>query len=68
MTTAAWFLIAEDGQPMGMWFQERADPTPIVGERLQGEEGWQAGEVLEFRELTRACAMRRYRVVIHVLR
>lgn len=66
--TAAWFLVTESGQPLGMWLQERADPAPVRGERLQGDDGWQEGEVVEFQEMPRACSMRRYRVVIRIVR
>ncbi|MBI4339347.1 MAG: hypothetical protein HY680_05275 [Chloroflexi bacterium] len=66
--TAAWFLISQEGKPLGMYLQERANPAPEEGERIRHGDGWQEAKVLAWEELPRVCAMRRYRVVIRIVR
>ena len=67
MTAAAWYLFAEDGQPLGQMIQEGESPFPVIGQRLTDGKDWRVAEVVGFEDLAHICAMRRFRVVIRVL-
>ena len=64
MPTAAWFLFDEDGQALGQVYRPA---VPRVGVRIDGGQGFEAAEVVEFTELRATCAMRRFRVVVRVI-
>ena len=55
LPTTAWFLVGEDGKPMGQVFRKE---LPQVGWRVDG------AVVVRFDELRPTCSMRRFRVVV----
>lgn len=67
MTTAAWYLFDEWGDPRGYFLKEGDPPVPVIDEEIKGNEGWQRAQVVSFEELAHICAMRRVRVVIRVM-
>ncbi len=63
--TFAWFLVNEDGRPMG---QVHRPHIPKAQMRFEGEGRFETAEIVESRELRPSCSMRRFRVVIRVIR
>ena len=62
---AAWFLYSESGEPMGRVYRQtdpEAEPTPR--ERFKAEHRRGTLEVVSFEELSSACILRRFRVVV----
>ena len=66
--SAAWFLVSEDGAPLGQIYCKdgRIEPIP-VGEILENGRKWNRAEVLSFEELRASCGMRRFRIVVRVI-
>ena len=62
---AAWFLYSATGEPVGRVYRQ-TDPeaVPTVGERVAVEPGRGTLEVVSFEELSSACILRRFRVVV----
>ena len=65
---AVWFLYSEDGLPLGQAYRNLDETVPVVGMQLANGEHWNAAEVVSFEELTTTCAMRRFRVVMRLLK
>ncbi len=66
--SAAWFLYSEFSETMGQLYRSGESATPKVGERITGGMKWEEAEVIAFRELTSTCAVRRYQVIIRIIR
>ena len=60
LPTAVWFLVSEDGDPLGQTYA----PAPEVGQEVRQPESHVGWVVVGVEELRPACAMRRFRVVI----
>ena len=60
-----WFLVSEQGEPMGQVYRSGEDRVPSAGVRV--EHAGKRLEVVEFSELQATCAMRRFRVGVRVL-
>lgn len=65
---AVWFLYSEDESPLGQVYRNLDDAVPSIGSRLADGERWDVAEVVSFEELATTCAMRRFRVVIRILK
>ncbi len=65
LPTFAWFLMSQDGRPMG---QINRPSLPEAGARFEGQGGFEEAEVVEAAELRPSCSMRRFRVIIKVIR
>ena len=62
---AAWFLYSAAGEPVGrVYRQSEQEAVPTHGERVILELGRGALEVVNFEELSSACILRRFRVVV----
>ena len=59
MPSTTWYLISEDGEPLGQTYA----PVPVVGQAIERPESLEGWVVVRFEELRAACAMRRFRVV-----
>ncbi|MBM3934846.1 MAG: hypothetical protein FJ319_11200 [SAR202 cluster bacterium] len=66
--TGAWFLYSEQSEPFGQVYRSGADSMPRIGERLTGGAKWDEVEVVAFRELASTCAVRRFQVIVRVIR
>ena len=64
---AIWFLFSEENEPLGQVYRPTENAAPTVGTRITNGSGWSVAQVVEFRELASACAMRRFRVVVRVV-
>ena len=60
LPTTVWFLVSEDGDPLGQTYA----PAPEVGQEVRRPEAVAGWVVVTLEELRAACAMRRFRVVI----
>ena len=65
LPTSAWFLVSQDGRPMG---QINRPSLPEAGARFEGRSGFEEAEIVEVVELRPTCSMRRFRVIIKVVR
>ena len=65
--TASWFLLSEDGGPLGQIYRSGERVEPVVGEMLANNQRWKRAEVVSFRELPSTCAMRRFQVIIRIV-
>ena len=65
--SAAWFLVSEDGAPLGQIYCTDGRIEPSVGEILENGRTWKRAEVLSFEELRASCGMRRFRIVVRVI-
>lgn len=65
--TAVWFLISQEGQPLGQVYRGKEEALPLAGVRLTNGPAWKRIEVVESRELASTCGLRRFRVVVRVL-
>ena len=63
---AVWFLVSEDGEPLGQVYRRQHEIAPTVGTELANGAGWTTAEIVEFTELRPSCGMRRFRVVVRV--
>ncbi|MCY4527710.1 MAG: hypothetical protein OXD46_01600 [Chloroflexi bacterium] len=65
--SASWFLVSEDGGPLGQIYCNDGRIEPSVGETLENGQKWKRAEVLSFEELRASCGMRRFRLVVRVI-
>lgn len=65
LPTATWFLVDEDGRPTG---QIRRPDMPEAGMKFGVERRFEEAEIVEVVELRPTCSMRRFRVIIKVIR
>lgn len=65
--SASWFLVSEDGAPLGQIYCKDGRIEPTVGETLENGQKWKRAEVLSFEELRASCGMRRFRLVVRVI-
>ena len=65
--SAAWFLVSEDGAPLGQVYCKDGRIEPILGEVLENGQKWKRAEVLSFEELRASCGMRRFRIVVRII-
>ena len=65
LPTSAWFLVDEAARPAG---QIRRPGTPKAGAVFGVEGRFEEAEVVEVVELRPSCSMRRFRVIIKVVR
>ncbi len=65
--SAAWFLVSEDGGPLGQIYCPDGRIEPSVGETLENGRTWKRAEVLSFEELRASCGMRRFRIVVRII-
>ena len=65
--SAAWFLVSEEGNPLGQIYCTDGRVEPSVGETLENGRTWNRAEVLSFQELQASCGMRRFQVVVRVI-
>ena len=65
--SAAWFLVSEDGAPLGQIYCKDGRIEPTGGEILGNGRTWKRAEVLSFEELRASCGMRRFRIVVRVI-
>ena len=62
---AAWFLYSEGGEPMGRVYRQTEDEAvPTASEQVANVPGRGPLEVVSFEELSSACILRRFRVVV----
>ena len=64
---AVWFLVTEQGEPMGQVYRSGEDSLPAAAAARIDRDGT-ALEVVGFTELQATCAMRRFRMVVRVLK
>lgn len=65
--SASWFLVSEDGAPLGQIYCKDGRIEPTVGETLENGQKWKQAEVLSFEELRASCGMRRFKIVVRVI-
>ena len=65
--SAVWFLVSEEGAPLGQIYCTDGRIEPSVGETLENGRTWRRAEVLSFEELRASCGMRRFRIVVRVI-
>ena len=65
--SATWFLVSEEGGPLGQIYCTDGRIEPTVGETLENGRTWKRAEVLSFEELRASCGMRRFRLVVRVV-
>lgn len=65
--SASWFLVSEEGAPLGQIYGPDGRVEPSVGETLEDGRTWKRAEVLSFQELRASCGMRRFQVVVRVI-
>ena len=65
--SAAWFLVSEEGAPLGQIYCTDGRIEPSVGEVLKNGQKWKRAEVLSIEELRASCGMRRFRLVVRVI-
>ena len=65
--SASWFLVSEDGAPLGQIYCKDGRIEPAVGEVIENGQKWNRAEVLSFEELRASCGMRRFRLVVRVI-
>ena len=63
--TFAWFLVGQDGRPMGQINRPR---LPEAEASFCAEGRFEEAEIVEVVELRPSCSMRRFRVIIRVIR
>jgi hypothetical protein len=64
---AVWFLRTEDDMPLGQLYRYEGEEVPVADAVVTDGASWKSAEVVEFEELMSTCAMRRFRVVVHLL-
>ena len=64
--SAVWFLYSEANEPMGRLYRREGEGEPVVGAAIADGEQWEGAEIVEAKELTPTCLMRRFRVVIRI--
>lgn len=63
--SAVWFLYSEANEPMGRLYRREGEGQPVVGATITSDElELGSAEIVEARELTPTCLMRRFRVTI----
>ena len=65
LPTFTWFLVDEDGRPVG---QIRRPELPEPGMNFGSEGKFEEAGIVEVVELRPSCSMRRFRVIIKVVR
>ncbi|MCY4653966.1 MAG: hypothetical protein OXC95_12480 [Dehalococcoidia bacterium] len=65
LPTFTWFLVDEDGRPAG---QMCRPVLPESGMTFAAEGKFEEAEIVEVVELRPTCSMRRFRVIIRVIR
>ncbi len=65
LPTTAWFLVNEAGGPAG---QIRRPDLPEAGANFAVEGKFDDAQIVEFTELRPSCSMRRFRVIIKIIR
>ncbi len=65
LPTFTWFLVDEDGRPVG---QIRRPELPETGMNFEGKGRFEEAEIVEVAELRPTCSMRRFRVIIRIVR
>ena len=65
LPTFTWFLVDEDGRPVG---QIRRPELPEAGMNFEDEGRFEEAEIVEVVELRPSCSMRRFRVIIRIVR
>ena len=65
--SAVWFLVSEEGAPLGQIYCTDGRIEPSIGETLENRRMWKRAEVLSFEELRASCGMRRFRIVVRVI-
>ena len=65
--SAVWFLVSEEGAPLGQIYCTDGRIEPSIGETLEKGRTWKRAEVLSFEELRASCGMRRFRIVVRVI-
>ncbi len=63
--TFTWFLVDEDGRPVG---QIRRPELPEAGMNFEEVGRFEEAEIVEVVELRPSCSMRRFRVIIRIIR
>jgi hypothetical protein len=63
--TTTWYLFDEKEKPLGQIYRTG---FPEDGLQFEGGQRFETGEVVSFAELRATCSMRRFRVVVRVLR
>ena len=63
--TFTWFLVDEDGRPVG---QIRRPDMPEAGASFSTEGKFEEAGIVEVVELRPTCSMRRFRVIIRIVR
>ncbi len=63
--TFTWFLVDEDGRPFG---QIRRPVLPEAGMSFSEEGKFEEAKIVEVVELRPSCSMRRFRVIVRVVR
>lgn len=63
--TFTWFLVDEDGRPFG---QIRRPVLPEAGTSFSEDGKFEDAEIVEVVELRPSCSMRRFRVIVRVVR
>ena len=66
--SASWFLVSEEGAPLGQIYCKDGRIEPTVGETLENGQKWTRAEVLSFEELRASCGMRRFRLVVRLIK
>lgn len=65
LPTFTWFLLDEDSRPVG---QIRRSELPESGMNFEEEGKFEDAEIVEVVELRPSCSMRRFRVIIRIIR
>lgn len=65
LPTFTWFLVDEDGRPVG---QIRRSELPEANMTFEEESRFEEAEIVEVVELRPSCSMRRFRVIIRIIR
>ena len=66
--SAVWFLYSESGEALGrVYREEEGEALPYAGARLENGARWKSIEVIGFEELSSACILRRFRVIIRII-
>ena len=65
LPTSTWFLVDEGGRPVG---QIRRPELPEAGMNFEAEGRFEEAQVVEVIELRPTCSMRRFRVIMRIVR
>ncbi len=65
LPTFTWFLVDEGGRPVGQIYRPE---LPEAGANFEREGRFGEAEIVEVVELRPSCSMRRFRVIIRIIR